>query len=276
MRSRLIVALIFIPLLIYILLKGDMLLLLFTNIVIAGALYEFYKMMENKGIKVYRSAGLVLGLLIPNLFYLHYNSIQVTTYIAPALVFVIIAFIVMRVVKNQVENSTRDISYTIFGVLYISFLFSHMIAIKNLPQGNQWILTAQLMVWACDSMAYFAGISLGRKFFKKGFSKVSPKKSVEGAIGGVLASVFAVFFSYYILGFQGIGIGVAPLILLGVLVGITAQIGDLGESLFKREFDVKDSGTILMGHGGILDRFDSMIFVLPVLYYFLKFFIFKF
>jgi phosphatidate cytidylyltransferase len=276
MRSRLIVALIFIPLLIYILLKGDMLLLLFTNIVIAGALYEFYKMMESKGIKVYRKVGLVLGLLIPNLFYLHYNSVQVTTYIAPALVFVIIAFIFMRVVKNQVENSTRDISYTIFGVFYISFLFSHMIAIKNLPLGNQWILTAQLMVWACDSMAYFAGMSLGRKFFKKGFSKVSPKKSVEGAIGGVLASVFAVFFSHYILGFQGIGIGVGPLILLGILVGVTAQIGDLGESLFKREFDVKDSGTILMGHGGILDRFDSMIFVLPVMYYFLKFFIFKF
>ena len=274
MMSRLIVALIFIPLLIYILLKGDILLLLFTNIVIGGALYEFYKMMEGKGVKVYKKAGLILGLLIPNFFYLHYNSSGISEYVHPMIVFITMTFILVRVLKNQVENSTRDISYTIFGVLYVSFLFSHIISIKNLPMGNQWILTAQLMVWACDSMAYFVGMSIGRKFFKTGFSKVSPKKSVEGAIGGVAASVLAIFISRYLLKFEGINIGIHNLVLLGIIVGVVAQIGDLGESLFKREFEVKDSGTILMGHGGLLDRFDSMIFVLPTMYYFLKFFIF--
>ena len=115
-------------------------------------------------------------------------------------------------------------------------------------------------------------MNIGRKFFKEGFSTISPKKSKEGAIGGVIFTIIALFILNN--RFNLITDNNLILIIIGLIVSLVAQIGDLAESMFKREFKIKDSGRILGEHGGILDRFDSMIFVLPTVYYIVKIFIY--
>ena len=166
----------------------------------------------------------------------------------------------------------EKVSYTLLGIIYVSVFFSQIINLYFL--GAVFPLILQVLVWVSDTSAGIVGVTIGRKFFKNGFTEISPKKSVEGAIGSILLTglLFALFVA--IIGRDKIDITneIILAFILGTIISIVAQIGDLIESLFKRECGVKDSGTILMGHGGVLDRFDSMILVLPfvtmVLYFF--------
>lgn len=151
--------------------------------------------------------------------------------------------------------------------------FSQIIILYFL--GAMYPLILQVLVWISDTSAGIVGVAIGRKFFKNGFTEISPKKSVEGALGSVVFTglTFMLIVVMYIEKIKGATIGEIFLsFIIGAVISVVAQIGDLIESLFKRECGVKDSGTILMGHGGILDRFDSMILVLPfvtmVLYFF--------
>ncbi|MGL5174840.1 MAG: phosphatidate cytidylyltransferase, partial [Cetobacterium sp.] len=174
------------------------------------------------------------------------------------------------VLQNKVENSSRDIGITLLGVVYVSGLFSHLLLMNYLPNGGKWLLTIQILVWVCDSFAYFVGMGIGRKIFKKGFSSISPKKSIEGSIGGITFTMLAIYLINRYFNIFDTEVSTAVVLVVGFLISIVAQIGDLGESMFKREFKVKDSGKLLGEHGGILDRFDSMLFVVPTVYYLLK------
>lgn len=271
MLNRILVAILGIPLLIYIFYTGGLPLLIFTNGVIGIGIYEFYKMSENLGNNPYLNSGILTGLIIPNLIYFLEPSESGLILFLP-LVFLFIFLMILRVVKNDIENTSRDIGITILGIFYVAVLFSHILLLGKMPNGGKLILLVQAAVWVCDSAAYFVGMNFGRKFFKKGFSKISPKKSKEGAIGGILFTMLSVL----LLNNQfNVIEGSTFLILgLGLIISITAQIGDLSESIFKREFKIKDSGKLLGEHGGILDRFDSMLFVLPVVYNLLKIFIY--
>lgn len=271
MLSRIMVAIVGIPLLIYILYHGGFPLLLFINVIVGMGAYEFYNMAEMGGKKPHKVAGIIGALLIPNVLFfneLGTLSIDVTGLLA----FFVIFLIGYRVLENKVENASVDIGETVLGALYISVLFSHVILISFLPNGGKWLLTAQIMVWVCDSFAYFTGMAIGRKIFNRGFSSISPKKSIEGSIGGTVFTIISLYLleKYFNLLNNG-ELGMTNIVIIGIFISIIAQIGDLGESMFKREFKVKDSGSILKGHGGILDRFDSMLFVAPTVYYLLKF-----
>jgi phosphatidate cytidylyltransferase len=112
----------------------------------------------------------------------------------------------------------------------------------------------------------------GRKFFKRGLSMVSPKKSIEGSIGSFIFTILMMLILRFTL-FRNIEIALVHVFIIPVLVSIVGQMGDLSESVFKREFEVKDSSRLLGDHGGVLDRFDSLIFAFPFMYYYLKFFI---
>ena len=271
MLNRILVALVGIPVLMYVYYSGGLPLLLFTNAVIGIGLYEFYKMSELAGQKPFSKLGICAGLIIPNLIYFS-NPLKMDTLILLPVVALVICTMGIRIFENKVENASIDIGVTALGVAYISVLFSHIILLTYLPDGGKWLIAVQVMVWVCDSAAYFVGINIGRKFFKEGFSIISPKKSKEGAIGAIVFTILAISLinmkfkllpdNYFIVG------------VLGFLVSIVAQIGDLAESMFKREFKIKDSGRILGEHGGILDRFDSMIFVVPTVYYILKIFVY--
>ena len=275
MLSRIMVAIVGIPLLIYILYNGGLPLLIFTNIIVGMAAYEFYNMAEMGGKKPYKLAGIVGAMAVPNILFLsELGEIKIDN--MGLLALFVILLIGHRVMQNKVENSSSDIGVTVLGILYVSVLFSHVILISFLPKGGEWLLTAQIMVWVCDSFAYFTGLTIGRKIFDRGFSSISPKKSIEGAMGGIFFTIVSLYFldKYFKL-VDGGNLELYKVILMGIFISVVAQIGDLGESMFKREFKVKDSGTILKGHGGILDRFDSMLFVAPVVYYLLRIVVLK-
>ena len=279
--NRVLVALIGVPLLLFIYAGESFLrinlyglpMLIFTNLVIGVGIYEFYKMVKVLGKEVYDKFGILVAITIPNLVYFSNRSSYLEQkMITVVLIIATIFMLTYRVFKNQIKGTLEKVSYTLLGIIYVSVFFSQIINLYFL--GAVFPLILQVLVWVSDTSAGIVGVTIGRKFFKNGFTEISPKKSVEGALGSIiftgLAFVLIIFFYERII---GITLGqVFMAFIMGAIISIVAQIGDLIESLFKRECGVKDSGTILMGHGGVLDRFDSMILVLPfvtmVLYFF--------
>lgn len=264
MLNRILIGILGIPLLISVLLYGGLPLLLFVNIIILLGIYEFFKMGEESGKRADKVLGYIFAILIPNLVFFLGSK-----YILSSIVLLLILLIGKKVIQNKVEGSSESIGFTLLGVVYISVFFTHILLINNLKDGGKWILAIQILVWLCDSFAYFVGIGLGRKIFKKGFSEISPKKSIEGSIGGIFFAVVGLYLlNIFFIKSQLVWY---QIIIFGVVLSLVAQIGDLGESMFKREFKIKDSGKLLGEHGGILDRFDSMLFVIPIAYYILTF-----
>lgn len=251
MRNRIFLFL-FIPLVIYILLSSKILFLIFTEIVILFSLYEFYNM--HKG-KVYFYSGLIIGFLIPLITYIspkHINILIVSSILLTS---------ITQMLIDYEENFTIKLALTFLGILYIPLLFSYAIKIQNFEYGGLTITYAFASVWACDTFAYL----IGSKFGKHKLTKISPKKSIEGVVGGfigvLIVSYIFDYFTPHI--FYNINIPILSLLLTGFAV-----FGDLLESKIKRDTHIKDSGTILGGHGGFLDRFDSLLFVIPFIYFY--------
>ena len=280
--NRVLVALIGVPLLLFIYAGESFFrinlyglpMLIFTNLVIGIGTYEFYKMIKISGKEVYDKFGIIVAIIIPNLVYLSNRSSYLEQkLIAVVLIVATIFMLTYRVFRNQIKGTLEKVSYTLLGIVYVSVFFSQIINLYFL--GAVFPLILQVLVWVSDTSAGIVGVAIGRKFFKNGFTEISPKKSVEGALGSIIFTglAFVLIVVLYIERINGATIGEIFLsFIMGAIISVVAQIGDLIESLFKRECGVKDSGTILMGHGGVLDRFDSMILVLPfvtmVLYFF--------
>ncbi|KXA19577.1 phosphatidate cytidylyltransferase [Fusobacterium nucleatum] len=280
--NRVLVALIGVPLLLFIYAGESFFrinlyglpMLIFTNLVIGIGTYEFYKMIKISGKEVYDKFGIIVAIIIPNLVYLSNRSSYLEQkLIAVVLIVATIFMLTYRVFRNQIKGTLEKVSFTLLGIIYVSVFFSQIINLYFL--GAIFPLILQVLVWISDTSAGIVGVAIGRKFFKNGFTEISPKKSVEGALGSIIFTglAFVLIVVLYIERINGATIGEIFLsFIMGAIISVVAQIGDLIESLFKRECGVKDSGTILMGHGGILDRFDSMILVLPfvtmVLYFF--------
>jgi phosphatidate cytidylyltransferase len=164
-----------------------------------------------------------------------------------------------------VDNSYEDLCRHALGVFYIGFLTSHLVLIHQLPDGAAWLVILSAITAGSDSGAYYCGRAFGRT---KLSPNISPKKTVEGVMGGLAAGIaLAAFFAWLLLP------AVNWLFLLpgAALLTIAGILGDLTESVIKRGTNTKDSGTILAGHGGILDRMDSLLFAGPLLYYLLVF-----
>mgnify|MGYP001011053361 CR=1 FL=1 len=280
--NRVLVALIGVPLLLFIYAGESFFrinlyglpMLIFTNLVIGIGTYEFYKMIKILGKEVYDKFGIIVAIIIPNLVYLSNKSSYLEQkLITVVLIIATIFMLTYRVFRNQIKGTLEKVSYTLLGIIYVSVFFSQIINLYFL--GAVFPLILQVLVWVSDTSAGIVGVAIGRKFFKNGFTEISPKKSVEGALGSIIFTglAFMLIVIIYVEKIKGATIGEIFLsFIIGAIISVIAQIGDLIESLFKRECGVKDSGTILMGHGGILDRFDSMVLVLPfvtmVLYFF--------
>lgn len=145
--------------------------------------------------------------------------------------------------------------------LYLGFLLSHFITLRLLPDGLRWALAGLILTWVYDAAAYFVGSALGRH---KLWPRISPKKSWEGLAGGTLA----ILIVGPLLGLWWLNIGPLRGLLLGALVALAAPFGDFAISLLKRTAQAKDSGHLIPGHGGVLDRLDSLLFTFPVVTYF--------
>lgn len=291
MLSRLLVIILTVPILIYVFLSGDITFLIFNIIVIGISMYEFYTILRNKGKGVYYKTGIMLGVSLPILIYFKHDISILFRYLRifnykteiafDSGAFVILSLMVIAILQilgSKIKNSTEELMYTLLGIIYISFFLSYMMIIREeFHNGKIMLLYTFVSIWACDTLAYIVGVLIGGKIFKTRLSeKISPKKSIEGFIGGILGVFISTYGFIYIYKeffradlFEKINLNEA--IILSILIALFSVLGDLFESKLKREFGVKDSGTILLGHGGFLDRFDSAMFVMPVVYYFVKY-----
>jgi phosphatidate cytidylyltransferase len=161
---------------------------------------------------------------------------------------------------NVEERKLEDMTATIMGIMYAVFMPYHIVLIDQELSGAIWLVF--LTAFGTDIMAYFTGMALGKH---KLCSKLSPKKSVEGAVGGVIGSVVlcGLYGHFFMEG------TVAICLVVGFFGSIVAQLGDLAASAFKRQMGIKDYGNLIPGHGGILDRFDSVLFTAPMVYYYI-------
>jgi phosphatidate cytidylyltransferase len=168
---------------------------------------------------------------------------------------------------KDIRHSAADAALVLMGFLYVPLLLSHLVMIRMLPHGVPWLFLVMVIVMSGDSAAYYVGSSFGKT---KLYPAVSPKKSVEGSLGGLAGSMVGAFVSratYFP------ELTVADCVAAALLLGILGQLGDLFESLIKRSCGVKDSGTIIPGHGGVLDRLDSILFAGPAAFYYAYFFL---
>ena len=177
----------------------------------------------------------------------------------------LIAIMVARLFSARpVEGAIEDVSATFMGIVYVALLFSFQVSIRTGTDGRQWLVFLYFIIWASDIGAYSIGIPFGKHRL---YEKISPKKSIEGLIGALIASAgMALLCQWWFMP----PIGTGAVVGIALALAAAGTIGDLVESLFKRAAGVKDSGTIIPGHGGILDRMDSMLFAAPVLYYYLR------
>ncbi len=244
-----------------------------------AAWYEYQKMVKNKGYNAYNLTG---GVGVVLLVAMAGTGIEGVYMLAFMLMLTTLFFIfsaiegLWRHCNRGEQHWAESSALTAWGMLYCGLLFAHVILMRSFDGGPHidlgfrvfeygeiclWIVL--LGTWASDTFAYF----FGRAFGKTPFCSVSPKKSFEGAVCGFVCSFITVLFLCIIC----LGIALWHAVMVAVAVAVFAPVGDLVESIIKRSFDVKDSGKLFPGHGGVLDRFDSVLFTVPVVYYLLMF-----
>jgi phosphatidate cytidylyltransferase len=165
------------------------------------------------------------------------------------------------------DQSGTDFAITLSGILYIGWLGAYLISVRSLPEGMWWVLLVLPAIWLADAGAYFIGRALGRH---KLSPRLSPKKTWEGYIGGVVVGLLGTALLAWLWAtLSGRGTAISPLdgAILGLILAVVAPLGDLGESMIKRQFGIKDSGKILPGHGGAFDRIDSWLWAAAIGYY---------
>ncbi len=190
---------------------------------------------------------------------------------ALALLVVVYGFaLLVYTVFNHEYCDFESVSHLFFQSMYVIVLFAHIVLVRKLPQGKFLVWIIFITAWLSDTMAFAVGKSFGKN---KLMPEISPKKTVEGALGGLAGSVLfnLIFGIVCSVGFK-LNVNYFALICLALLAGTMSQLGDLVASCIKREHNIKDYSNLLPGHGGILDRFDSVLFVAPTVYYFVVIF----
>lgn len=272
------------------------------------ALVEFYRLAEAKGARPSVGSGIVGGVCI-NLAFFHGKlqtfvlelfeavgiAVPFPTQAQLFLIAVVLTVVVVLLTELFRNNGSPflNVGSTLLGIAYVPMLFGTLIGLREVfvpmdfpmlryfpnelsffnpelvSQVYRWggftVITLFACIWICDTAAYFLGRAVGRR---KLFERASPQKTWEGAIAGFIAAIgTSIAAKYIVLDYLTLGHAVA----IGVFVGVFGQMGDLVESLFKRDAGVKDSSSLIPGHGGVLDRFDSLLFASPIVYLYLEF-----
>jgi phosphatidate cytidylyltransferase len=233
-----------------------------TSLVAGMACFEFLNMFARSGVRLPRAVGVAGSFAVCLAFGLGQEQA------AGVLSVVVVLVLLSLLVREDTGGFGRRVGLVVLGVIYTGWLPGHFILLRNLDShwgsGALYIYLALILTWSYDTMAYLVGSFLGRRPV---FSRISPAKTLEGCLGGlagclVAAQVCRATFAR--------GLGIPQAVVLGVVVALVAQIGDLVESTFKRSADAKDSSHLIPGHGGGLDRVDSLIFTIPALYFFIR------
>lgn len=267
MNPRYIGAVILAPLLIFILLGGYYLKITVFLLALAGV-YEFYKASKSGGHKPIEIIGYLLTIFYYGYIIYSGNNINLTLLVN---VFIIAVLFLMLIPVINTERSFVDVGLTILPMIYVAVFFSFMIILSNGAYGQYFIWLIFISSWGCDTLAYYSGRYLGKGGKHKLSPKVSPKKTVEGAIGGLFGSIIGCTLYGFIIGKFGVEIALYHYIIIGFLGGILGQCGDLVASSIKRHVGIKDYSNLIPGHGGILDRFDSILLVSAVVFYYITY-----
>ena len=282
---RIITALWLVPLISWIVVLGGLPYLAMATLIVVLGQREFYRLIEDKGMHPIVGLGVAFGVALQAVAYLG-NEYHVTLLLTASL----LGLMVAQLRKAQVSESLTSISCTFFGVFYVGWLFSHAIVLRNFywaalsrheasdvialqldpGSGIFFMFYAMSVLINCDAGAYFAGRAWGRR---KLSPRISPGKSVEGALGGIVVGVVAgmicklVFDTFW--PHLSAALPWSATIPFGIVLSLVGITGDLVESLLKRDAEVKDTGALLAGMGGVLDRIDSPLLGIPVMYYML-------
>lgn len=235
-----------------------------ASVFIGMGLYEFFKLSsKDKFPRSFIYLGISSGAVLPYITYFY----RPTGGIWEALFFIIalIALFIIQFTRKENQNAVILIAVTLFGIFYVGWFFTFLAKIRFLEDGHKLVAYLLLVTKAGDIGAYLVGSRFGRHRL---IPRISPNKSVEGAVGGFLFSLFFAVISRSYLGWMSFGV----IFMGGVLIGIFAQLGDLAESLVKRDYQVKDSSPFLPGLGGMLDVIDSILFTAPIFYIYLTIF----
>jgi phosphatidate cytidylyltransferase len=263
--QRVLVSLVAIPFILAASYFGGIYFFLFVSFIAIISFYEFSNLVKNKKIFANNWLGIpfIIVLLLNEFF--HYLDIYFLILI------IIILLSAIELFRNK-GSAIQNIGTTLLGIFYIGFFSDALLSLRELypridylyARGGYLIIAILAAIWICDSAAFFGGLSFGKH---KLFPRVSPKKSWEGAIFGFIFAVLTMLLAKVIILDY---LSWSSIIILGIIIGTIGQIGDLVESLFKRDAGVKDSSGLIPGHGGIFDRFDSLLFTAPVILLYLK------
>ena len=302
---RALVALVAIPLIIWLTLEGGYAFFAFVAVISGVSLFEFYRLTEAKGAVPLKTVGIFFGFLVNVSFIYERTQVEVYRTFASmgfrlsmfsqgqfllVVLLVFLLFVLLIELFRKKGSALQNAGATILGVLVISLFFGTLIFTRELyPYGfpvpkflgtgfadseqivriNRWggwtIIGVFASIWMCDTAAYFGGLAFGRHRL---FERVSPKKSWEGSLFGF---AFAVLTMIAVKAAALDYLSYTHAAVLGVLIGIFGQIGDLVESRMKRDAGVKDSSGIIPGHGGVYDRFDSLVYIAPIVYLYIDF-----
>jgi len=312
LTQRILVALVAIPIIIFLCMAGGLYFFCFIAVVSAVALREFYGLAEAKGAKPLVTLGIIGGFFV-NLSFLHLRlrtfitgildgqGISIpfpsqTQLLVIVLLIIVVTFSLRELFRND-GSAILNLSTTLFGVLYVSLFFGTFIGLREIfvaadfpvlryfsspgslidaqvigqidTWGGYTVISVFAMIWICDTAAFHIGSALGKH---KLFPRVSPNKSWEGAIAGFIAAILsALAAKFLVLDY----LSTANALVIGSIVGTVGQLGDLAESLMKRDAGVKDSSHLIPGHGGAFDRFDSLLLVAPCVYLYIDYFLFS-
>lgn len=253
----------------------EILVLLFAGI----GIYEFYSAFSKKGYSPIKAAGILFLALLALMIYFRSESIfsiNVNVWkigriniFTPIFLIGILFMLSLLVFKHEKYNAA-DAAITLFGGFYVVFLISYFFKLRILNGGIYLFFLALIGAVATDTFAYFIGKAIGKR---KLIEAISPKKTVAGSVGGFVCNIIIITVYGLVLYYTGVykGLGIYHYPIIGAITGIISQIGDLSASAIKRYVGIKDFGKLLPGHGGILDRIDSYLFAIPIVYYYLLF-----
>ncbi len=258
---RFLVAIVFVPFFLALFTYGGYPYMFFILGLIAVLSFEFFHILEAKGLEPYFKFGIVASVIVAITQY--YSSANFTYFI---FTLIIISLSVSELMRKNVKHAITHMSTTVFGVIYTGWLGGHFLLLRelsyNITHSAVLLLFGLYMIWMADTGAFFVGTIFGKH---KILPNISPSKSYEGLVGGVLFSILSGYVFRY---FWAHFIPIYDMIFIGIIAALGGLAGDLVESAMKRDAKIKDASSFLPGHGGVLDRFDSVLFGLPLLYYY--------
>ena len=259
--KRVLSAAVLLPLVLIVFISGNTYVVdVFMGIVALRCIYELFHAFEQKGHHPVRWVGYLAAIAI---MFIHVIPEHYAKYAVISIIPISVLILFILVLTKKTKTDVIDIAITFFGVCYIVLFLMFMSIIRNMENGKFLIWYVFIASWLTDVFAYLTGKAIG----KHHFTDISPNKTIEGCIGGTLGTTLCIIlYTVLINKFAGFNINVAVISLIGIVLSIVGQIGDLSASAIKRYAGIKDYSDLIPGHGGMVDRVDSVIFIAPFTY----------